>query len=79
MMKNEQYVVPRTKYTHKINCWGAFSAKGKVDLYFLNKNLDTNLYIQILDFSLLEMNKIKKNSVILQFDNDPKHRSQKKV
>ena len=77
VMKNEQYVVSRTKYTHKINCWGAFSAKGKVDLYFLNKNLDTNLYIEILEFSLPEMNKIMKNSVILQFDNDPKHRSLK--
>ena len=41
-------------------------------MYFVNRNLDTNLYIQIL-----EMNKIMKNSVILQFDNDPKHRSLK--
>ena len=77
VMKNEQYIVPRTKYTHKINCWGVFSAKGKVDLYFFNKNLDTNLYIEILEFSLPEMNKIMKNSIILQFDNYPKHRSLK--
>ena len=56
---------------------GAFSAKGNVDLYFFNKNLDTNLYIEILEFSLPEMNKIMKNSVILRFDNDPKHRSLK--
>ena len=76
-MKNEQYVVPRTKYIHKINyCW-AFSAKVKVDLYFFNKNLDTNLYIEILEFSLPEINKLIKNSIILQFDNDPKHRSLK--
>ena len=44
-------------------------------MYFFNKNLDTNLYIEILEFSLPEMNKIMKHSVILQFDNDPKHRS----
>ena len=56
---------------------GAFSAKGKADLYFFNKNLVTNLYIEILEFSLPEMNKIMKNSVILQFDNDPKQRSLK--
>ena len=48
-----------------------------MDLYFFNKNLDTNLYIEILEFSLPEMNKIMKNSVILLFDNDPKHRSLK--
>ena len=77
MMKNEQYVVPRTKYTHKINCWRAFSAKGKVELYFFNNNLNTNLYIEILEFSLPEVNKIMKNSVILQFDKNLKHRSLK--
>ena len=77
VMKNEQYVVPKTKYTHKINCWEKFSEKGKVDLYFFNRNLDTNLYIEILKFSLPEMNKIMKNSVTLQFDNDPKHKSLK--
>ena len=75
--KNEQYVVPRTKYTLKINCWGEFSAKGKVDLNFFHRNLDTNLCIEILEFSLPEMNKIMKNSIILQFDNDPKHKSLK--
>ena len=48
-----------------------------MDLYFFNRNLDTNLYIKILEFSLPEMNKIMKNSVILQYDNDPKHRSLK--
>ena len=51
VMKNEQNVVPRTKHTHKINFCEAFSAKRKVDLYFFNKNLDTNLYIKILEFS----------------------------
>ena len=54
-----------------------FSAKIKVDLYFFNKNLVTNLYIEILEFSLPEMNKIMKNSVILHFNNGPKHRSPK--
>ena len=77
MMKNEQYVVSRTKYTHKINFWGAFSAKEKMDLYIFNRNFDTNVNIEILEFSLPEMNKIIKNSVILQFDNNPKHRSLK--
>ena len=76
-MKNEQYFAPKMKYTHKINCCGAFSAKAKVDLYFFNKKLDANRYIEILKFSLPEMNKIMKNSVILQFENYPKHRSQK--
>ena len=51
--------------------------KGKMDLYLFNRNLDTNIYIEILEFSLSEMNKIMKNSDILQFDNDPKHRSLK--
>ena len=56
-MKNEQNVVPKAKYTHKINCWEAFSAKVKLDFYFLNRSLDTNLYIEILEFSLPEINK----------------------
>ena len=77
VMKNEQYVMPRTKYTYKINSWREFSAKGKVDLYFFNKNLDTNLYIKILELTLPEMNKIMKSSFILQFDNNQKHKSLK--
>ena len=57
---------------------GAFSEKGKVDLHFFNKNLDTHLYIEILEISLLSINKIiKKFSDILQFDNHSKHRSLK--
>ena len=63
VMKNEQYVVPRTKYTHKINRWGAFSVKRKVDLYFFNRNPDTNLCIEIPEFSLPEMNKILKTQL----------------
>ena len=63
-MKNEQFVVPRSKYTYKINYFGVFSAKGKVELYFFYRNLDTNLYIEIIEFSLLEINKIIKSSVI---------------
>ena len=46
-------------------------------MYSFNKNLDTNLYIEILELSLPKMNKIMKNTVILQFDNDPKHKSLK--
>ena len=42
-------------------------------------NLDKNLYIEILEFSLPEMNKNMKNSVILQFDNDLKHKSLKSL
>ena len=43
---------------------GIFS-KRKSRFVFFNKNLDTDLYIEILEFSLPEMNKIMKNSVIL--------------
>ena len=56
---------------------GSIFCKGKVDLNFFNRNLDPNLYIEILEFRLPELNKIIKNSFILQFDNDPKHRSLK--
>ena len=39
------------------------------ELYLIiNRNLDTNLYIEILMFRLLEINKIMKNLVILLFD-----------
>ena len=71
MGDNEQYGVLRTKYTYKINCWSTFSAR-KSRFFFKYRNLDTNLYIEILEFSLPEMNKIMKISSILQFDNDPK-------
>ena len=72
MGDNEQYGVLRTKYTHKINCWSAFSARKSGFVCFFYRNLDTNLYIEILEFSLPEINKIMKISAILQFDNDPK-------
>ena len=55
------------------NCWKAFFAK-VVDLYSLIKIFDSNMYIDILGFCLSEMNKIMKNSVILQFANVPKCR-----
>ena len=63
--KNEQYVAPKIKYTNKVNCRGLFSTKEKMVLYFLDINLDTNLYIEILEFILSKMNKIIENSVIL--------------
>ena len=56
---------------------GSIFSKRKSEFNFFNKNLDTNLYIEIIEFSLSEMNKIMKNSVILQFDNNPKHISLK--
>ena len=56
---------------------GSIFSKKKSGFVFVDLNLDTNQYIEILLFSLSEMNKIMKNSVILQFDNDPKHRSLK--
>ena len=54
-----------------------FQQKEKLNCIFLNNNLNTNLYIEILEFSLPEVNKIMKNSVILQFDKNLKHRSLK--
>ena len=55
---------------------GSVFSKTKVDLYFFNRNHGTNLYIEIVEFSLPEINKIK-FLVILQFDSDRKHRSLK--
>ena len=70
-------MLPRIKYTHKINCRRAYSVNRKVDLRFLNRNFDINFFIEIFEFSLPEINKIMKKLVILQLDNDPKHRSLK--
>ena len=50
-MKNEQYLMSRIMFTHKIHCWRALT-KEKLDLHLFNRNLDTNLLIEILGLSL---------------------------
>ena len=35
-------------FKEKINCWGAISAKGKAQIYIFEKNMNSEVYVDIL-------------------------------
>ena len=59
----------------RIHEWDAFWSKRVVKLKFFVGNMDSAKYIDILESSFDEMNSILTNEWILQWDNDPKHKS----
>jgi transposase len=75
---DEDYTVFTQKYNEKINCWGAFSARGKIDLVFFTQNLNSDRYVDIIEENIEEMkDQSKHKKVIILMDNDPKHTSAK--
>ena len=54
----EIYTQTKTKYTQKINVWGAFCSKGTIELQFFEGNMDSQKYIEILENSSREMNEL---------------------
>ena len=69
----EVYTQTKTKYTKKVNVWGAFWSMGTVKLQFFEGNMDSKKYIEILNNSKREMNELIPDKWILQWDNDSKH------
>ena len=61
------------KVHKKGKCLGAFWSMGTVKLQFFEGNMDSKKYIEILNNSKREMNKLIPDKWILQWDNDSKH------
>jgi len=72
-----QYVVKTVKHGRgNIMVWGCTTSSGLGRLVCINGNMNTKLYIEILQDDLLGSLrdlKIKKKDVYFQQDNDPKH------
>lgn len=69
--------VPKSKYSKKVMIWGAFSAKGKSKLFFVDKTLNSEGYQRILKSHVLPYVRkyFKKSEYIFQQDNAPCHNS----
>ena len=66
--------VPTTKHTPKINVWAAFSSMGTFPLCIFNQNMDSTLFLDILQGHLLAQAEVfHENDWQLVMDNDPKH------
>lgn len=73
-----QYVVPTVKHPPSVMVWGAFSARGRAGLYFLEKNttMNANRYIDVLDNHLLQFMEIQ-GCTTFQHDGAPAHKAKK--
>ena len=47
----EAYERTKTKYSKKLNVWGAFSSKGVIEFQTFENNMDSQKYIEILEKS----------------------------
>jgi transposase len=65
---------PQTKFPKKIMVWGAFSIKGKSELFFVDSTLNGHGYVEILNSCLLPFRrKFHRQNFIFQQDNAPCH------
>ena len=55
--------------------WGFMSAEGGGELYFIEGNMNPNMYCEILQQSMVSSLKKLGSRSVLQHDNDPKHTS----
>ncbi|KAI6649996.1 hypothetical protein LOD99_6360 [Oopsacas minuta] len=75
---DQKRFVPTTKHTPKINVWAAFSSIGTFPLCIFTTNMDSSLFIDILQGHLLTQAEVfHGNDWQLVMDNDPKHTATK--
>lgn len=72
----DKCVVPTVKHGGgSVMVWGCMSAAGTGDLRFIEGNMDSTMYCEILKEKMLPSLKKMGRKAIFQHDNDPKHRS----
>ncbi len=59
----------------KILAWGRFCIQGKTSLYCFSEIMDANLYVEIVERHIPEINQMLGDDWRFQQDNDPKHTS----
>ena len=55
--------------------WGCMSAAGVGELHFIEGNMNSNMYCEILQQSMIPSLQKLGRSAVFQYDNDPKHTS----
>lgn len=65
---------PMKKFEDKVMVWGAISIKGKSELYFVEKSMDSEQYTRVIEHVLIPfMKTFHDDNVIFQQDNAPCH------
>ena len=69
---------PTTKHVPKIHVWAAFSSMGVFPLCIFTENMNTDIFIRILESHLLtQAHVFHEDHWRIVMDNDPKHTSKK--
>ncbi len=72
---NKKIKVEKPKYDMRLNCWGGISINGATSLHIFKPNLTSDLYENILEEHLPEMEELYSEDFFLQHDNLPAHKS----
>ena len=74
--KGQKRISPTTKHSPKINVWAAFCSMGVFPICIFKENMDSRLFIQIMEgYLLTQANVFFESNWRLAMDNDPKHTS----
>ena len=72
----DKCVMPTVKHgSGNVMVWGCMSAAGVGELYFIEENMNSNMYCEILQQSMIPSLQKLGRSAVFQHDNDPKHTS----
>jgi len=66
----------REQHPAKLNAWAAISAFGKIGIYLYEENLDTNLYVNILNWAIPRIQELYPHDFVFQQDNSSIHTSE---
>ena len=72
----DKCVMPTVKHSGgNVMVWGCMSAAGVGELYFIEANMNSNIYCEILQQSMIPSLQKLSRRALFQHDNDPKHTS----
>ena len=70
----DQCVTPTVKHGGgNVMVWGCMSAAGVGELYFIEGNMNSNMYYEILQQSMIPSLQKLGSRAVFQYDNNPKH------
>ena len=72
----DKCVMPTVKHgCGNVMVWGCMSAAGVGELYFIEGNMNSHMYCEILQQSMISSLQKLGRRAVFQYDNDPKHTS----
>ena len=76
----DKCVMPTVKHGGgNVMVWGCMSAAGVGELYFIEGNINSNMYCEILQQSMIPYLQKLGSRAVFQHDNDPKYTSKKAI